>query len=73
MALFVVMAAAAPLLSRLGGWSPEEFDKTAVDPYLGGQPLGTLGGVSADHWLGVEPVTGRDLFARVVHGAQVSS
>ena len=64
--------AAAPLLSALGGWSPEEFDKSAVDPYLGGLPLGPLGGISADHWLGVEPVTGRDLFARVVHGAQVS-
>ncbi|WP_431040950.1 ABC transporter permease [Streptomyces sp. P1-3] len=71
-ALFAIMAVAAPLLSRLGGWSPEEFDKTAVDPYLGGQPIGPLGGISADHWLGVEPVTGRDLFARVVHGAQVS-
>jgi peptide/nickel transport system permease protein len=71
-ALFVFMAVAAPLLSALGGWGPEEFDRSAVDPYLGGQPLGPLGGVSAEHWLGVEPVTGRDLFARVVHGARVS-
>lgn len=71
-ALFAVMAVAAPLLSALGGWTPEEYDKSAVDPYLGGQPLGPLGGISAEHWLGVEPVTGRDLFARVVHGAQVS-
>ncbi|MGR8008154.1 ABC transporter permease [Streptomyces hypolithicus] len=70
--LLVVMAAAAPLLSALGGWSPDEFDKTAVDPYLGGLPLGSFGGIGTDHWLGVEPVTGRDLFARVVHGAQVS-
>ncbi|GHA86181.1 ABC transporter permease [Streptomyces termitum] len=70
--LFALMAAAAPLISSLGGWGPEEFDKSAVDPYLGGLPLGPLGGVSAEHWLGVEPVTGRDLFARVVHGAQVS-
>ncbi|MET7802718.1 ABC transporter permease, partial [Streptomyces decoyicus] len=70
--LFAITAAAAPLLGTLGGWSPEEFDKSAVDPYLGGQPIGPLGGISADHWLGVEPVTGRDLFARVVHGAQVS-
>ncbi|WP_411107072.1 ABC transporter permease [Streptomyces sp. cmx-4-9] len=70
--LFVLMAVTAPWLSALGGWSPEEFDKTAVDPYLGGRPLGPLGGISAEHWLGVEPVTGRDLFARVVHGAQVS-
>ncbi|MCZ7456405.1 ABC transporter permease [Streptomyces sp. WMMC940] len=70
--LFIVMAVAAPLLSALGGWGPDEFDKTAVDPYLGGLPIGPLGGISADHWLGVEPVTGRDLFARIVHGAQVS-
>lgn len=71
-ALFALMAAGAPLLSGLGGWAPDAFDKSAVDPYLGGQPIGPLGGISADHWLGVEPVTGRDLFARVVHGAQVS-
>ncbi|MFI8521801.1 ABC transporter permease [Streptomyces sp. NPDC085481] len=71
-ALFAVMAVAAPLLAALGGWRPDEFDKSAVDPYLGGLPIGPLGGVSAEHWLGVEPVTGRDLFARVVHGAQVS-
>ncbi|MEU8772466.1 ABC transporter permease [Streptomyces sp. NPDC048606] len=70
--LFVLMAVAAPWLGALGGWSPDEFDKTAIDPYLGGQPLGSFGGISAEHWLGVEPVTGRDLFARVVHGAQVS-
>ncbi|MFI8823457.1 ABC transporter permease [Streptomyces sp. NPDC053431] len=70
--LFALMALTAPLLSTLGGWAPDEFDKSAVDPYLGGLPLGPLGGMSAEHWLGVEPVTGRDLFARVVHGAQVS-
>ncbi|MFG3408318.1 ABC transporter permease [Streptomyces sp. NPDC048142] len=71
-ALFSVMAIAAPLIGSLGGWSPDEFDKTAIDPYLGGQPIGPLGGISSEHWLGVEPVTGRDLFSRVVHGAQVS-
>ncbi|MFD5881864.1 ABC transporter permease, partial [Streptomyces yangpuensis] len=70
--LFVLMAVGAPWLGALGGWSPHEFDKSAVDPYLGGQPLGALGGISPEHWLGVEPVTGRDLYARVVHGAQVS-
>ncbi|MFI1769040.1 ABC transporter permease [Streptomyces sp. NPDC020800] len=71
-ALLTLTALAAPLLSRAGGWSPTEFDSNAVDPYLGGLPLGPLGGISGDHWLGVEPVTGRDLFARVVYGAQVS-
>lgn len=71
-AFFALMALAAPLIGSLGGWRPDEFDKSAVDPYLGGLPIGPLGGISAEHWLGVEPVTGRDLFARVVHGAQVS-
>ncbi|MEU5093596.1 ABC transporter permease [Streptomyces sp. NPDC020996] len=71
-ALLVLVALTAPLLSRLGGWSPTAFDSDAIDPYLGGMPRGPLGGISAEHWLGVEPATGRDLFARVVHGAQVS-
>ncbi|MFF6995938.1 ABC transporter permease [Streptomyces sp. NPDC008313] len=71
-ALLILVALTAPLLSRLGGWSPTAFDRNAIDPYLGGLPRGPLGGVSAEHWLGVEPATGRDLFARVVHGAQVS-
>ena len=71
-ALLILVALTAPLLSRLGGWTPTAFDADAIDPYLGGLPRGTLGGISAEHWLGVEPVTGRDLFARVVHGAQVS-
>jgi peptide/nickel transport system permease protein len=31
-----------------------------------------LGGVSPAHWLGVEPQTGRDLFAIVAYGARVS-
>ncbi|CAM5546335.1 peptide ABC transporter permease [Streptomyces spiroverticillatus] len=70
--LFVLMALTAPWLAALGGWAPDEFDKSAVDPYLGGLPIGPLGGISSEHWLGVEPGTGRDLFARVVHGAQVS-
>ncbi|MFJ2024523.1 ABC transporter permease [Streptomyces sp. NPDC087897] len=71
-ALLILVALTAPLLSRLGGWSPTDFDADAIDPYLGGLPRGALGGIGADHWFGVEPVTGRDLFARVVHGGQVS-
>lgn len=43
-----------------------------MDSARGGVPIGPFGGVSADHWLGVEPQTGRDLFARLVHGARVS-
>ncbi|MGW4898096.1 ABC transporter permease [Kitasatospora sp. NPDC004240] len=70
--LLVLLTALAAPLSALGGWTAEEFDKTAIDPYLGGLPIGDFGGIGPDHWLGVEPATGRDLFARVLHGGQVS-
>jgi peptide/nickel transport system permease protein len=36
------------------------------------RPNGPLGGISLAHPLGVEPVTGRDVLARIVNGAQVS-
>src|SRR3954452_2066327 len=52
-AVLVMVAVAAPLLARLGGWSPDEFDENAIDPYLGGMPRGSFGGISAQHWLGV--------------------
>lgn len=71
-ALLVLIALAAPLLTALEGQDPTTYHPTLVDSARGGVPLGPLGGVSGDHWLGVEPQTGRDLFARLVHGARVS-
>jgi peptide/nickel transport system permease protein len=44
----------------------------AVNSASGGVPVGSFGGVSAEHWLGVEPGTGRDVFARLVYGARIS-
>lgn len=70
--LIIVVALAAPLLVKLSGWGPYEFDQSAIDPNLGGTPLGTAGGISGDHWFGVEPGSGRDIFARIVYGARIS-
>ncbi|GAB4004212.1 ABC transporter permease [Glycomyces albus] len=70
--LVIIAALAAPLLVKVSGWGPYEFDQSAVDPDLGGIPLGTAGGMGAEHWLGVEPGNGRDIFARIVYGARVS-
>ncbi|MFJ7996559.1 ABC transporter permease [Streptomyces sp. NPDC096310] len=71
-ALIVLMAVFAPLIVRVSGWDPYEFDQSAVDPDLGGMPVGSWGGISGSHWLGVEPGSGRDIFARIVYGARSS-
>ncbi|WP_405916179.1 ABC transporter permease [Streptomyces sp. NBC_00728] len=71
-ALLVLVALAAPLLTAIEGQDPTTFHPSLVDSARGGVPVGPLGGMGADHWLGVEPQTGRDLFARLVYGARVS-
>ncbi|MFJ8442087.1 ABC transporter permease [Kitasatospora griseola] len=71
-AFFVLAALLAPVLTAISGTRPDTVDKRAVDPYLGGLPRGALGGISPQHWLGVEPLLGRDIFARLLYGAQIS-
>ncbi|MFE0085615.1 ABC transporter permease [[Kitasatospora] papulosa] len=70
--LLFLAALAAPLLAALAGQDPDTFHPELVDSAAGGVPRGSFGGIGADHWLGVEPQTGRDLFARIVYGARVS-
>jgi peptide/nickel transport system permease protein len=66
--LFV--AAFAPVICALLGISPYELDGDALNDY--GLPKGAFGGISTEHWLGVEPGTGRDIFARLIYGARTS-
>jgi peptide/nickel transport system permease protein len=69
-AVFVLAAAFAPLLVLLSGHGPYDYDLPALAGT--GAPAGPLGGVGGNHWFGVEPLTGRDLFAVVVYGARTS-
>ena len=72
--LIVIFAIAliAPLIVSVLGLSPFDFDNSALDPATGSLPRGPWGGISLDHPLGVEPLTGRDIMARLLYGARIS-
>jgi peptide/nickel transport system permease protein len=70
-ALLGLLAAGADLLTAIEGQDPFTYHNDALNPATG-TPAGSLGGVSGRHWFGVEPLTGRDLFAIVAYGARTS-
>src|SRR3954452_9752434 len=69
--ILIFMAFIAPLLIKWFGHPYDELHGDAVDHTLG-LPLGRLGGISKEFILGVEPVNGRDIFSRIVYGAQTT-
>ncbi|MCE7009415.1 ABC transporter permease [Kibdelosporangium philippinense] len=69
--LLILVAIFAPLIVKLLGHPPNEFHQDLVDPTIG-KPYGAFGGISWDFLFGIEPTNGRDLFSRIVYGAQVS-
>lgn len=69
--LLLLMAVLAGPLTSLYGQGPRAFHSGQIDVNLG-IPKGPLGGISWTHWLGVEPINGRDILARILYGAQIS-
>jgi peptide/nickel transport system permease protein len=61
----------APLITAFFGVNPFDLNTNLVSN-AGGLPLGRFGGISWAHPLGVEPLTGRDLMARLLYGSRVS-
>jgi peptide/nickel transport system permease protein len=64
---FLAIAIFAPLLTKIEGQDTTTLHQDLLDEY--GFP--TIGATS-DHWFGIEPRLGRDLFARFVYGARPS-
>ncbi|WEO95180.1 ABC transporter permease [Streptomyces sp. FXJ1.172] len=69
--VLIAIAILAPVITNLAGQDPDVYHEDLIDP-LFGTPKASLGGISGDHLLGVEPVNGRDIFARIIYGSQVS-
>ncbi|AEV89009.1 peptide ABC transporter permease [Actinoplanes sp. SE50] len=67
----IAVAFLAPLLAKWFGHPFDEFHGDQVDQTFQ-TPLKPWGGISKDFILGVEPVNGRDVFSRIVYGAQTS-
>lgn len=68
---FIVVAITAPLLTKLGALDPYNGN-TALVRGIGSTPTKPWNGVDGEHWFGVEPGTGRDLFSRIVTGITTS-
>ncbi|MHB8297551.1 MAG: ABC transporter permease [Dermatophilaceae bacterium] len=64
---FIVIAIFAPVLTSLEGQNFSDFHTDLVDQY--GFPAIAP---NSQHWFGVEPKTGRDLFAQWAYGARPS-
>jgi peptide/nickel transport system permease protein len=68
--ILVLLALLAPVIARIYGAGPGEQFGDLLDST--GMPLGYAGGVSADHWFGLEPGLGRDIFIRMLFGIRTS-
>ncbi|MBN9156114.1 MAG: ABC transporter permease [Microbacterium sp.] len=71
----ILFALLAPVLTAIEGQDPftTHTGPDMLDDFnTPGLPLPQFIYPSAQHWLGVEPGLGRDLFARLAYGAQVS-
>ncbi|WP_416520332.1 ABC transporter permease [Streptomyces achromogenes] len=71
---FMLLAVTAPLITALYGKNPTEHYGQNETGLLSPEGLPVLpnGGISAEHWFGIEPGLGRDVLAQLLHGIRTS-
>lgn len=69
--IVILVAIFAPLLTKLYGQAPNTFHSPLTSDETN-MPIGSFGGASVHHWLGVEPTNGRDVLARIIAGSRTS-
>ncbi|MFI8460536.1 ABC transporter permease [Kitasatospora sp. NPDC085464] len=72
--LFLLLAAAGPLIAALYGRNPVEHYGQDTPGLLsdGGLPMLPNGGISGDFWFGLEPGLGRDVLTQLLYGIRTS-
>ena len=69
--IFIVFLILVALVGPHLVQNPDTYHSDLIDPTFS-RPTGPWGGISLAHPLGVEPVNGRDMLARIVVGTQYS-
>ena len=69
--IFIVVLVAVAIFGPYLVQNPNTYHSDLIDPTFS-RPIGPWGGISLAHPLGVEPVNGRDMLARIVVGARYS-
>ncbi|AVH56726.1 MULTISPECIES: ABC transporter permease [Streptomyces] len=71
---FFLIAALAPLISKLYGKDPYTLygqdDPTLLNEF--NMPAGPNGGITSEFWFGIEPNLGRDVFMQLLYGMRTS-
>jgi ABC-type dipeptide/oligopeptide/nickel transport system permease subunit len=67
----MLVAALAQPLTAVTGQDPAAYNIDLIDP-MSSATQESVGGISGEHWLGVEPSSGRDVFTRLVLSLQFS-
>ncbi|TAM85302.1 MAG: ABC transporter permease, partial [Jatrophihabitans sp.] len=69
--VLVLIAIFARYLSAWYGVTPNQAFVSGLDASTT-MPIGSFGGMTGSHWLGITPVTGNDIFVDVLYGLRTS-